>query len=64
MRVQELAIYIDFKTDESYTPSRLSIKAGNSFYQLQEIKSIEFEEPVGWFTFNLAQMDQHGDMIK
>ncbi len=42
---------MDFKTDESYTPSKISIRVGNSFYELQEVKLIEFEEPIGWFTF-------------
>ena len=51
MRVQEIAMYLDFKTDESYTPSKISIRVGNSFYELQEVKLIDFEEPIGWFTF-------------
>ena len=31
MRVQSIALYLDFKADESYTPSKISIKYGNSF---------------------------------
>ena len=51
MRVQEISLYLDFKTDESYTPSKISVRVGNSFYELQEVKMIEFKEPIGWFTF-------------
>jgi len=34
MRVQEVSMYLDFKTDESYTPQKISIRVGNSFYEL------------------------------
>ena len=51
VRVQEVAIYLDFKTDESYTPYKISVRAANSFHELQEIKVIEFEEPIGWYVF-------------
>jgi len=62
MKIQELAIYLDFKTDESYTPSKISIRALNSFHEMQEIKQIEFEEPSGWYVFPLT--DRCRDFIK
>lgn len=34
-RIQEISLYLDFKSDESYTPSKISIKAGNN---LQDLK--------------------------
>lgn len=34
MKIKELAIYLDFKTDESYTPSKISIRALNSFHEM------------------------------
>ena len=52
-RVQELALYLDCKTDESYTPQKISIRVANSFHELQEIKQIEFEDPIGWYIFPL-----------
>ena len=58
MRIQEVSVCVDFKTDESYTPQRISIQAGNSFYQLQEIKQVDFDEPVGWYTFRLFERDR------
>jgi anaphase-promoting complex subunit 10 len=60
MRVQEVAIYLDFKTDESYTPSKISVRVGNSFYELQEVKHIDFDEPIGWFTFQLQEKGSNG----
>jgi hypothetical protein len=32
---QELEIYADFKQDESYTPNKISVRAGNSFHDLR-----------------------------
>ena len=52
-KVSELALYLDFKTDESYTPQKLSIRVANSFHHLQEIKEIQFVEPLGWYVFPL-----------
>lgn len=62
MRVHELAIYLDFKTDESYTPSKISVRANNSYHELQEIKQIEFDEPSGWYVFPLRERGR--DFIK
>jgi anaphase-promoting complex subunit 10 len=64
MRIQEISVYIDFKTDESYTPSKISIRVANSFHELQEIREVEFEEPVGWFTFKLQEKNTEGEVLK
>ena len=48
MRVHEILIYTDFKHDESYTPSKISIRAGTTFHDLQEIHVEELTEPSGW----------------
>uniref|UniRef100_A0A7S0RL68 Anaphase-promoting complex subunit 10 n=1 Tax=Pyramimonas obovata TaxID=1411642 RepID=A0A7S0RL68_9CHLO len=54
VRLKELEIYADFKQDESYTPNKLSIRAGNSFHDLREIRVVDLEEPVGWMSFPLT----------
>lgn len=46
--VQNVCIFVDYKTDESYTPSKISIRAGNSLDSLKQIDVIELEEPTGW----------------
>jgi len=33
--IKEIGIYCDFKQDESYTPSKISIRAGTHFHDLQ-----------------------------
>ena len=35
MGLQQVAVYVDFKVDESYTPNKISIRAGNSFHDLR-----------------------------
>ena len=53
MRLHELAIYLDYKLDESYTPNKVSIRAGASFHDLKEIKVVTTEEPKGWLVIQL-----------
>ncbi|XP_034146280.1 anaphase-promoting complex subunit 10 isoform X3 [Esox lucius] len=44
-----LCIYADYKSDESYTPSKISVRVGNNFHNLQEIRQqLEMVEPSGW----------------
>ncbi|OXB75437.1 UNVERIFIED_CONTAM: hypothetical protein H355_003551 [Colinus virginianus] len=37
--VKTLCIYADYKSDESYTPSKISVRVGNNFHNLQEIRA-------------------------
>ncbi|NXC17091.1 APC10 protein, partial [Corythaeola cristata] len=46
--VKTLCIYADYKSDESYTPSKISVRVGNNFHNLQEIRQLELVEPSGW----------------
>ncbi|XP_044738560.1 anaphase-promoting complex subunit 10 [Chrysoperla carnea] len=46
--VSDIYIYTDYKLDESYTPNRISIRAGTNFNDLQEIDVIVLNEPTGW----------------
>lgn len=57
VRLQQLAIYLDYKHDESYTPSKISVRAGNSFHDLREIKLVELVEPIGWVYIPLSSND-------
>lgn len=51
--VCEVAFYLDFTLDESYTPKRIGIKAGVTFHDLEEIKVVEMHEPSGWVSVPL-----------
>ncbi|XP_071451305.1 anaphase-promoting complex subunit 10 [Hetaerina americana] len=46
--VQDISLYTDYKLDESYTPSRISVRAGTHFNDLQEVEVLDLNEPAGW----------------
>ncbi|XP_010548316.1 PREDICTED: anaphase-promoting complex subunit 10 [Tarenaya hassleriana] len=57
VKLQLVVMYIDFKLDESYTPSKISIRAGDGFHNLKEIKNIELVKPTGWVHISLSGAD-------
>lgn len=46
--IKLVLLYMDFTSDESYTPSKISIRAGNHYQDLQEIELLELDRPSGW----------------
>jgi anaphase-promoting complex subunit 10 len=64
IRLNEIWIYLDYKTDESYTPSKISIKVENTFNEMVEVKVVDFEEPVGWFQIKLENKNSEGVVLK
>jgi hypothetical protein len=36
---QLVVVYVDFKLDESYTPSKISVRAGDGFHNLKVLSS-------------------------
>uniref|UniRef100_A0A4X2KP38 Anaphase-promoting complex subunit 10 n=1 Tax=Vombatus ursinus TaxID=29139 RepID=A0A4X2KP38_VOMUR len=60
--VKTLCIYADYKSDESYTPSKISVRVGNNFHNLQEIRQLELVEPSGWIHVPLT--DSHKKPIR
>jgi len=44
---------LDYKQDESYTPNKISLRAGTSFQDLQELQLFDLEEPQGWLYIKL-----------
>ncbi|KAF9609599.1 hypothetical protein IFM89_017694 [Coptis chinensis] len=50
-------LYVDFKLDESNTPSKISVRAGDGFHNLKEIKCVELVKPVGWIYISLSGTD-------
>ncbi|XP_020229561.1 anaphase-promoting complex subunit 10 [Cajanus cajan] len=57
VRLQLIVMYVDFKLDESYTPSKISIRAGDGFHNLKEIRIVEIVKPVGWVYISLSGFD-------
>ncbi|CAM9260495.1 unnamed protein product [Choristocarpus tenellus] len=48
MSILEVALYLDNTLDESYTPKKVSVRAGSSYHDLVEITVKELNEPMGW----------------
>jgi len=51
--IEEVRIFTDHKLDESYTPCKISVRAGTNYHDLQEIKLLELEEPSGWLKVSI-----------
>ena len=49
-----LALFVDFKLDESYTPHKISVRAGTRARDMKEIKMVELVEPQGWVLIPLT----------
>ncbi|XP_050061870.1 anaphase-promoting complex subunit 10 isoform X2 [Aphis gossypii] len=65
--VRDICIYIDYRLDESYTPGRISVRAGTNFNDLQEVEVVELNEPYGWIaviTNHQNGRDTHMRQIK
>ena len=63
-RVSEIWLYLDYKTDESYTPSKIAIRIENSFNEMVEIKTMDYDEPVGWYQITLEEKNSESEIYK
>ncbi|XP_004299953.1 PREDICTED: anaphase-promoting complex subunit 10-like [Fragaria vesca subsp. vesca] len=57
VKLQLVVLYVDFKLDESYTPSKILIRAGDGFHNLKDIKTVELYKPRGWIYISLSGND-------
>ncbi|EFN51661.1 hypothetical protein CHLNCDRAFT_139870 [Chlorella variabilis] len=62
--LSEVAIFTDYKLDESYTPTKISIRVGNTFSDVREVRSIELSEPQGWVVVSLPPDDEPEAYLK
>lgn len=46
VKLQLVVLYVDFKIDESYTPSKISIRAGDGFHNLKVIACMIYSSVV------------------
>mmetsp|Transcript_19007 Transcript_19007/g.37511 ORF Transcript_19007/g.37511 Transcript_19007/m.37511 type:complete len:201 (+) Transcript_19007:23-625(+) len=56
MRIREVCLYADYKLDESYTPNKISLRAGTGFHDLKEVQKIDLDEPSGWVAIDLSPL--------
>ncbi|KAL5133431.1 Anaphase-promoting complex subunit 10 [Glycine soja] len=52
-----IVLYVVFKLDESYMPSKVSIRVGDGFHNMKEIKTVELVKPTGWVYLSLSGAD-------
>ena len=57
-KIKDICIYADYKADESYTPSKIIIKAGTHVNDLREIGSYDLQEPAGWIIIPMKKDSQ------
>ena len=59
-----IALFVDYKLDESYTPQRISVRTGTRETNVKEIRQVELKEPQGWVLIPLTHPDTQLPYIK
>lgn len=62
-RVGEVALYLDFKSDESYAPEVVQVRGGLHPQDLREIARVSLKEPVGWIRIPLSSTTSLGEKL-
>lgn len=55
--VSHVSIFLDVKSDDSYTPTKIAVKAGTNYHDLVLVRERTFEAPQGWKHFLLDKTD-------
>ncbi|KNC48505.1 anaphase-promoting complex subunit 10 [Thecamonas trahens ATCC 50062] len=53
MAITHLALHVDYRHDESYTPRTLSLRIGTNYHDLVELEVVELDQPAGWVVIPL-----------
>ena len=59
--ISHVALYLDYKTDESYTPEIISVRGGIHMNNLREIVRINLVEPSKWYLIPLKTKGGSGN---
>ncbi|WWC91227.1 uncharacterized protein L201_006169 [Kwoniella dendrophila CBS 6074] len=57
VHVSAVAVHMSHPRDDSYTPSKISIRAGTGLHDLQEVRNMDFNKPDGWIPIILRPME-------
>ncbi|KAK3703005.1 hypothetical protein LTR37_014735 [Vermiconidia calcicola] len=52
--IVHMRIYLDFESDESYTPTKIQFLAGMGVHEIQEFAEMQFEQPTGWIDVDFS----------
>ncbi|ORY78673.1 anaphase-promoting complex Apc10DOC1 subunit [Protomyces lactucae-debilis] len=58
--VEYLSIYLRYEQDESYTPSRILLRSGTGYHDLQDVVVLDLDCPTGWKHVNLGEHGKDG----
>ena len=54
----KVCFYVDFATDESSTPKKITIRAGACLHSLVNISVVDLHEPMGWVSVAVRALDE------
>lgn len=54
--IVHIRIYLDFSSDESYTPTKIQFLAGMGVHDIQEFAEMSFEQPTGWIDVDFTNV--------
>ncbi|KAK3224137.1 hypothetical protein Dsin_011162 [Dipteronia sinensis] len=52
-----IVLYVDFELHQTYTPMKISIRAGDGFHNLKVVKNVELVKPRGWIYIPFSGKD-------
>lgn len=61
--IVHMRVYLDFASDESYTPTKIQFLAGMGVHDIQEFAEMSFEQPTGWIDVDFTNVGpvEHDD---
>ncbi|KAK4899795.1 hypothetical protein LTR27_003061 [Elasticomyces elasticus] len=56
VEIASIEVLLDFKNDESYTPTKIQFLAGTGVHDIQEFAEMSFEQPTGWHEVDFSNV--------
>lgn len=56
VEIVHMRIYLDFDSDESYTPTKIQFLAGMGVHDIQDFAEMSFEQPTGWIDVDFSNV--------
>jgi len=54
--IAHMRVFLDFESDESYTPTKIQFLAGMGAHDVQEFAEMAFEQPTGWIDVDFSNI--------
>lgn len=56
VEIVHMRIFLDFESDESYTPTKIQFLAGMGVHDIQDFAEMAFEQPTGWIDVDFSNV--------